>query len=292
MARTGVVGVIRAGRRQTARSGCAPTWTRCRSRRRPALPHAVAEPRRDARLRPRRPHDDAARRGEIPRRDAQLRRHRLRDLPAGRGDSGRRARSWSKDGLFERCPMEMVFGLHNWPQIAGRHVRSGATARSWRRWPRSTSRSPARARHGAFPHQGVDPIVVAAQIVTALQTIVSRNDRADRGRRRHDRPHLRRRHLQRDPAGDACSCRAPRAGSSPRCRRSAGSRACAGWRPASPRASAPRRRWCSVAHYPATVNDPDATDAAPSRRRDGRGRGARDAHARCRPWAARTSRSC
>ena len=48
--------------------------------------------RPDARVRPRRPHDDAARRGEVPRGDAQLRRHDPLHLPAGRGERRRRAR--------------------------------------------------------------------------------------------------------------------------------------------------------------------------------------------------------
>ncbi|MGE0223513.1 MAG: M20 aminoacylase family protein [Acetobacteraceae bacterium] len=78
-----------------------------------------------------------------------------------------------KDGLFDRCPMEMVFGLHNWPQApAGRFL--------WRSGPIMAAVAffditiTGRGSHGAFPHQGIDPVVVAAQIVTALQTIVSR----------------------------------------------------------------------------------------------------------------------
>ncbi len=79
-----------------------------------------------------------------------------------------------KDGLFQRCPMDMVFGLHNWPQApAGRFL--------WRNGPIMAAVAffditiTGKGSHGAFPHQGVDPIVVAAQIVNALQTIVSRN---------------------------------------------------------------------------------------------------------------------
>ncbi len=79
-----------------------------------------------------------------------------------------------KDGLFDRCRMDMVFGLHNWPQApAGRFL--------WRNGPIMAAVGffdiviTGKGSHGAFPHQGVDPVVVAAQIVTALQTIVSRN---------------------------------------------------------------------------------------------------------------------
>ncbi len=50
----------------------------------------VALRRPDARLRPRRPHDDAARGRALPARDAQFRRHRVPDLPAGRGGLRRR----------------------------------------------------------------------------------------------------------------------------------------------------------------------------------------------------------
>ena len=50
----------------------------------------------------------------------------------------------------------------------------GATARSWRRWRTSRSPSPARAPTARMPHFGIDPIVIASHIVTALQTIVAR----------------------------------------------------------------------------------------------------------------------
>ena len=79
-----------------------------------------------------------------------------------------------KDGLFERCPMEQVFGLHNWPQApAGTFL--------WRAGPVMAAVAwidivvTGRGSHGAFPHQGVDPIMVSAQIINGLQTIVSRS---------------------------------------------------------------------------------------------------------------------
>jgi len=78
-----------------------------------------------------------------------------------------------KDGLFDRCKMEMVFGLHNWPQApAGTFL--------WRPGPIMAAVAffdivvTGKGSHGAFPHQGVDPVVVSAQIINALQTIVSR----------------------------------------------------------------------------------------------------------------------
>ncbi|MBR0653624.1 M20 aminoacylase family protein [Plastoroseomonas arctica] len=79
-----------------------------------------------------------------------------------------------KEGLFDRFPMERVFGLHNWP---------GAPEGTflWRVGPIMAAVAnlevtiTGRGAHGAMPHQGVDPIVVAAAIVQALQSIVSRS---------------------------------------------------------------------------------------------------------------------
>src|ERR1700761_2872025 len=79
-----------------------------------------------------------------------------------------------KDGLFDRCPMEEVYGLHNWPQAS-----TGTFL--WRSGPVMAAVGfydiviTGKGSHGAFPHQGIDPIVVAAHIIGALQTIVSRS---------------------------------------------------------------------------------------------------------------------
>ena len=79
-----------------------------------------------------------------------------------------------KEGLFERCKMEKVFGMHNWPQVpAGTFL--------WRNGPTMAAVAnieitiTGKGAHGALPHFGIDPIVVAAQIVSALQSIVARN---------------------------------------------------------------------------------------------------------------------
>jgi hippurate hydrolase len=78
-----------------------------------------------------------------------------------------------KDGLFDRCPMEMVFGLHNSPQ-------SPAGTFAWRAGPIMAAVAffditiTGKGSHGAFPHDGIDPIVISAQIITAFQTIISR----------------------------------------------------------------------------------------------------------------------
>jgi amidohydrolase len=79
-----------------------------------------------------------------------------------------------KDGLFQRCPMEKVYGLHNWPEM-----KSGTFL--WRTGPVMAAVGffeivvTGKGSHGASPHQGIDPIMVSAQIVGALQTIVSRS---------------------------------------------------------------------------------------------------------------------
>src|SRR5471032_457890 len=79
-----------------------------------------------------------------------------------------------KDGLFNRCPMDKVYGLHNWPE-----ARAGTFL--WRTGPVMAAVAffdiviTGRGSHGAAPHHGIDPIVVSAQIIGALQTIVSRS---------------------------------------------------------------------------------------------------------------------
>lgn len=79
-----------------------------------------------------------------------------------------------QEGLFRRFPMERVFGMHNWPGIP-----EGIFA--WREGPIMAAVAnlevdiTGTGAHGAMPHQGNDPVVVAAHIVTALQSIVARN---------------------------------------------------------------------------------------------------------------------
>ena len=79
-----------------------------------------------------------------------------------------------QEGLFTRFPMERVFGMHNWPGIP-----EGVFA--WREGPIMAAVAnleidiTGTGAHGAMPNQGNDPVVVAAHIVTALQSIVARN---------------------------------------------------------------------------------------------------------------------
>ena len=79
-----------------------------------------------------------------------------------------------EEGLFERFPMQRVFGMHNWPALP-----EGTFA--WREGPTMAAVAnieitvTGRGAHGAHPENGIDPVVVAAAIVTALQSIVSRS---------------------------------------------------------------------------------------------------------------------
>jgi amidohydrolase len=78
-----------------------------------------------------------------------------------------------QEGLFERFPMKMVFGMHNWPLMP-------AGVFAWRHGPIMAACSSfeievtGRGAHAAQPHTGIDPILVAAHIVTGLQSIVAR----------------------------------------------------------------------------------------------------------------------
>ena len=92
--------------------------------------------------------------------------------PAEEGGGG--AREMIKDGLFERFPMEAVFGIHNWPgAAAGRFVvKAGPVFASSNEF-KIVIRG--RGTHAAMPNFGIDPVPVACQMVQAFQTIVSRN---------------------------------------------------------------------------------------------------------------------
>jgi hippurate hydrolase len=92
--------------------------------------------------------------------------------PAEEGGGG--AREMIKDGLFDKFPMEAVFGMHNWPggQVGTFAVSSGPVMASTAEF-KVTIRG--KGGHGALPHLGIDPVPVACQVVQAFQTIVSRN---------------------------------------------------------------------------------------------------------------------
>ncbi|MDR3097171.1 MAG: amidohydrolase, partial [Paraburkholderia sp.] len=89
-------------------------------------------------------------------------------------EHGRGAKAMMADGLFERFPVDAIFGAHNMPGMrAGTFAtRAGGIMASEDNF---VIHIKARGTHAARPHMGVDPIVIASQIVLALQTIVSRN---------------------------------------------------------------------------------------------------------------------
>jgi hippurate hydrolase len=94
--------------------------------------------------------------------------------PAEEGGGG--AREMMKDGLFARFPMDAIFGIHNWPGIAvGQFaLRSGPVFASSNEF-RITIRG--KGSHAAMPHNGIDPVPVACQMVQTFQTIITRNKR-------------------------------------------------------------------------------------------------------------------
>jgi hippurate hydrolase len=92
--------------------------------------------------------------------------------PAEEGGGG--AREMIKDGLFERFPMQAVFGMHNWPgtQVGRFAVSPGPVMASSNEFKISVR---GKGSHAALPHNGIDPVPVACQMVQAFQTIISRN---------------------------------------------------------------------------------------------------------------------
>ncbi len=92
--------------------------------------------------------------------------------PAEEGGGG--ALRMMEDGLFERHPCDAIFAMHNMPGLPqGRlALREGAAMASS---DYATLTLTGVGGHGAMPHRAADPIVAAASIVMALQTIVSRN---------------------------------------------------------------------------------------------------------------------
>jgi amidohydrolase len=91
--------------------------------------------------------------------------------PAEEGRAG--ARQMIDDGLFEQFPADCVFGMHNFPDIPSGHfaVKSGAMMASFDCFEITIT---GQATHAAMPHLGNDAIVASAQLINALQTIVSR----------------------------------------------------------------------------------------------------------------------
>ena len=92
--------------------------------------------------------------------------------PAEEGTTG--ARRMIDAGIFEMIHPDLCFGMHNWPSVpAGQVVlRKGALMSAKRNF---TVRIIGHGGHGSMPHLNVDPIVCAAAVIEALQTVISRN---------------------------------------------------------------------------------------------------------------------
>jgi len=92
--------------------------------------------------------------------------------PAEEGGAG--AKRMIDDALFERCPMQAVFGMHNFPGMAvGTFgVTPGPMLASSSEFEVTIK---GKGAHAAQPHQGIDPIMIAVQIAQSWQTIITRN---------------------------------------------------------------------------------------------------------------------
>jgi len=89
-------------------------------------------------------------------------------------EHGRGAKAMMADGLFARFPVDALYGAHNMPGMPAGHIatRAGGIMASEDNF---VIHIQGKGTHAARPHMGVDPIVIGAEIVLALQTIVSRN---------------------------------------------------------------------------------------------------------------------
>jgi amidohydrolase len=97
------------------------------------------------------------------------------------GEEGHRgARVMLDDGLFKRFPVDAIYALHNWPSLnAGQIAVAPGPIMAARDdfWIRMSGSG----GHGAQPHLALDPVVAAAQFITAVQSVVSRNVDPSRG---------------------------------------------------------------------------------------------------------------
>ncbi|MEN9539393.1 MAG: hypothetical protein RLZZ126_1628, partial [Pseudomonadota bacterium] len=89
-------------------------------------------------------------------------------------EGGGGAREMISDGLFTQFPMEAVFGMHNWPgpKMGSFAVSPGPVMASSNEFKITIK---GKGAHAALPHDGLDPLPVACQMVQAFQTIISRN---------------------------------------------------------------------------------------------------------------------
>ena len=79
-----------------------------------------------------------------------------------------------EDGLFERFPVDAVFGMHNMPglELGKLYFTPGETMAAVDNWEIELT---GKGGHGAMPELSIDPIVAGSSLVMALQSIVARN---------------------------------------------------------------------------------------------------------------------
>lgn len=89
-------------------------------------------------------------------------------------EPGKGARAMMEDGLFERFPVDEIYGAHNMPQYPAGSLatRVGGIMASEDNF---VIRIKGKGFHASAPHLGVDPLVAAGEILLALQTVVARN---------------------------------------------------------------------------------------------------------------------
>ncbi|MFN3499211.1 MAG: amidohydrolase, partial [Pannonibacter indicus] len=97
---------------------------------------------------------------------------RLIFQPAEETASG--ARAMLSDGLLERFPIDAIYGLHNWPGLPDGQF-GFITGPAMAAVDQVSLTVKGRGGHGAAPHEAIDPVVISAYALTALQSIVSRN---------------------------------------------------------------------------------------------------------------------
>src|ERR1044071_6175452 len=92
--------------------------------------------------------------------------------PAEEGHGG--GRVMVEEGLFDKFPCEQIFGMHNRPKLpVGKFaIRSGPQMAGGGLFDIKIT---GKGAHGARPESGIDPVIIATQIISALQSVVSRN---------------------------------------------------------------------------------------------------------------------
>ncbi len=92
--------------------------------------------------------------------------------PAEENEGG--GRVMVEEGLFEKFPADAVYGMHNWPGLeTGKFaIQPGPMMAAFDIFEMTVT---GKGGHGAMPHLGIDPVVVSAAIISALQTIASRS---------------------------------------------------------------------------------------------------------------------